>query len=444
MTPTATSAQPLTPSFREAFHVWLRVAALSFGGPAGQIAVMHRIVVEEKKWIDEQRFLHALNFCMLLPGPEAQQLATYLGWLLHGVRGGLVAGILFILPGFLSILALSYLYVLYVDAPLVTGLFLGLKAAVLALVLQALRTLAGRALNSVALKLLALLSFVALALFALPFPLLIVAVALLGMWAARYRTHWLGSAPLVDNDAVPAPMSHGHVWRVLGVGLLLWALPLVLIVATLGREHVLAQQAVFFGQVSVVTFGGAYAVLAYVAQQAVEAWQWLAPGEMLDGLGMAESTPGPLIQVLQFVGFLASWRDAAPFSPGVAAFLGASVTTWAVFVPCFIFIFAGAPYVEALRHQPLLAGALRAITAAVVGVIASLALWFAGSVLFASQQAVSIAGLSVNVPVLDSLNWPIMLLVVAAWLALARLKWGTGRVLVLSVCAGMLLQLPSF
>src|SRR5690606_24929203 len=237
-----------TPTFREALHVWLRVAALSFGGPAGQIAVIHRIVVEEKKWIDEQRFLHALNFCMLLPGPEAQQLATYLGWLLHGVRGGLVAGVLFILPGFLSILALSYLYVLYVDAPLVTGLFLGLKAAVLALVLQALRTLAGRALNSAALKLLALLSFVALALFALPFPLLIVLVALLGMWAARYRTHWLGSTPLVDNDAVPVPMSHGHVWRVLGVGLLLWALPLVLIVATLGREHVLAQQAVFFGQ----------------------------------------------------------------------------------------------------------------------------------------------------------------------------------------------------
>ncbi len=425
-----------SPSLRDAFHVWLRVALLSFGGPAGQIAVMHRIVVEEKRWVDEQRFMHALNFCMLLPGPEAQQLATYLGWLLHGVRGGLMAGVLFILPGFLAILALSFLYAYLLDVAVVAALFFGLKAAVLALVLLAVKKIAGKALITRPLAVIAALSFVAIAVLDLPFPLIIVAAALTGWWWSKQWPAWLGSSLVPAESWRPEPVSMAGTLRVLVIGCAIWVLPLLVMWPTLGADHVLVTEALFFSKVAVVTFGGAYSVLAYIAQQAVDVYQWLLPGEMLDGLGMAESTPGPLIQVVQFVGFMAAFRDAAPFSAPVAALLGSLVTTWAVFVPCFIFVFAGAPHVEKLRHNRAIAGALRGITAAVLGVIASLALWFASHVLFASHVPTNVAGIILNLPVAESINLVSLTLLVGALFALIRLKWGVGRLLLVAVITG--------
>lgn len=425
-----------SPSLREAFHVWLRVALLSFGGPAGQIAVMHRIVVEEKRWVDEQRFMHALNFCMLLPGPEAQQLATYLGWLLHGVRGGLIAGVLFILPGFIAILALSFLYAYLLDIALVAALFFGLKAAVLALVLLAVKKIAGKALITRPLTVIAALSFFAIAVFDLPFPLIIVATAVTGWWWSKQRPAWLGSSLVPADSWRPEPVSLTGTLRVGVIGCAIWVLPLLLMWPTLGSDHVLVSEALFFSKVAVVTFGGAYSVLAYIAQQAVDVYQWLLPGEMLDGLGMAESTPGPLIQVVQFVGFMAAFRDAAPFSAPVAALLGSLVTTWAVFVPCFIFVFAGAPHVERLRHNRAIAGALRGITAAVLGVIASLALWFASHVLFARHAPVNVAGISLNLPVTASIDLISLVLLAGALFALVKLKWGVGRLLLVTVITG--------
>jgi chromate transporter len=424
------------PTLREAFHVWLRVALLSFGGPAGQIAVMHRIVVEEKCWVDEQRFMHALNFCMLLPGPEAQQLATYLGWLLNGVRGGLIAGILFILPGFIAILALSFLYAYLLDVALVAALFFGLKAAVLALVLLAVKKIAGKALITKPLAVIAALSFAAIAVFDLPFPLIIAAAAFTGWWWSKQRPAWLGSSLVPAESWRPEPASMTRTLRTLLLGCVIWVLPLLLMLPTLGSDHVLVSEALFFSKVAVVTFGGAYSVLAYIAQQAVDVYQWLLPGEMLDGLGMAESTPGPLIQVVQFVGFMAAFRDAAPFSAPVAALLGSLVTTWAVFVPCFIFVFAGAPHVERLRHNTAIAGALRGITAAVLGVIASLALWFASHVLFAMHVPTNVAGISLNLPVAESINLLSLILLAGALFALLKLKWGVGRLLLVTVITG--------
>lgn len=430
-----------SPSLRDAFHVWLRVALLSFGGPAGQIAVMHRIVVEEKRWVDEQRFMHALNFCMLLPGPEAQQLATYLGWLLHGVRGGLIAGILFILPGFIAILALSFLYAYLLDIALVAALFFGLKAAVLALVLLAVKKIAGKALITRPLAVIAALSFVAIAVLDLPFPAIIATAAATGWWWSRQRPAWLGDALVPADSWRSESASTMKTLRVLLIGCAIWALPLMLLLPTLGKDHVLVSEALFFSKVAVVTFGGAYSVLAYIAQQAVDVYQWLLPGEMLDGLGMAESTPGPLIQVVQFVGFMAAFRDAAPFSAPIAALLGSLVTTWAIFVPCFIFVFAGAPHVERLRHNFAIAGALRGITAAVLGVIASLALWFCSHVLFTRHEEVSLAGLNLSLPSLPSIQWASLGLLAIALFCLLKLQWGIGRVLIISVLAGGLLSL---
>lgn len=429
------------PTLQQAFIVWVRVALLSFGGPAGQIAVMHRILVEEKRWVDEPRFMHALNFCMLLPGPEAQQLATYLGWLLHGVRGGLMAGILFIVPGFVAILVLSFLYAYLLDVSLVAALFFGLKAAVLALVFLAVRKIAGKALITRPLAAIAVLAFVAIALLGLPFPLIIVAAALTGYLWSKQRPDWLGGE-LVPVDSWRAePASKMQSLRVLVAGCLIWALPLMLMVPALGQDHVLVTQSLFFSKVAVVTFGGAYSVLAYIAQQAVDVHQWLLPGEMLDGLGMAESTPGPLIQVVQFVGFMAAFRDAAPFSPPLAALLGSVVTTWMVFVPCFIFVFAGAPHVERLRHNIAIAGALRGITAAVLGVIASLALWFCSHVLFAEHRLIEFVGLDLNLPRPESISLLSLGLFAAALFALIQLQWGIGRVLLLTVLTGAGLHL---
>jgi chromate transporter len=421
------------PGFGEATRAWVRVAILSFGGPAAQIAVMHRILVEEKGWIDERRFLHALNFCMLLPGPEAQQLATYLGWILHGVRGGLVAGLLFILPGFLSILLLSFVYVWLGDAPAVAGLLFGLKAAVLAVVLVALDRLRRRALQGRMLLFIAAASFVALFFLQLPFPLVILAAAALGLWQARHQR--------VDAAAAQVTARPARTLATAGIGLLAWLGPLAVIPLLLGPGHLLSEVGLFFSQVAVVSFGGAYAVLAYVAQHAVEAQGWLTPAEMVDGLGLAETTPGPLIQVLQFVAFLAAWRDAAPFDPAMAGLLASIVATWATFAPCFLWIFVGAPWVDRLLGWPRLGGAMAGVGAAVVGAVLNLSLWFALHVLFERVEAVRLGPVRLLVPAAASADLLAMLFAALALVLLAWRGWGMLAVLGTAAGAGMVLAL---
>ena len=435
----------------EATRVWARIAALSFGGPAGQIAVMHRILVEEKKWIGESRFLHALNYCMVLPGPEAQQLAVYIGWLLHRTRGGLIAGGLFVLPGFLAILALSYVYVLLGHVPLVEGLFFGLKAAVLAVVVQAVARVGGRALRNNAMRGIAAAAFVAIFFLDAPFPLIVVAAGLIGYLGGRSGMAQFkgggghgaaGGAVVQDRDtalgeALPdhARPDYGWSLRICAVLLLLWLGPVLALFLILGPDDVFSRIAGFFSQMAVVTFGGAYAVLAYVAQAAVDRFGWLEPGEMLDGLGMAETTPGPLIMVTQFVGFLAAFRDAGTLPPLVAATLGAVLTTWVTFVPCFLWIFAGAPFIERLRGNPALSAALTAIAAAVVGVILNLALWFAIHTLFRRVVAAPTPTGAIDLPVLGSIDWPAALLAIGALIAVFRFK--VGVLPVLAACAAI-------
>jgi chromate transporter len=426
-------------SFAEATRTWLRIGLLSFGGPAGQIALMHRILVEEKRWISEQRFLHALNYCMLLPGPEAQQLATYVGWLLHGIRGGLVAGILFVLPGFLGIMALSACYVLWQEQPLLSGVLMGLKAAVVALVLQALVRIASRALPDYFARALALLAFVGLAILHLPFPAIVLGAGLIGFLRARPGTGLdprepaTSSMPTAKAMGVQrdsrTPRSLFRSVKLLALGLPLWFAPVLASGAWLGTQHVCTQLGVFFSKMAVVTFGGAYAVLSYVAQQAVERFHWLTPQQMLDGLGLAETTPGPLILVVQFVGFLAAYQQAADGSALLAGLIGATLTVWVTFVPCFLWIFLGAPHVERLRENRALNGALAAITAAVVGVIANLALWFAVHVLFTD---VSPRGW----PALQSIQPIPALLTVAALLAFFAFRWNLGWCLAASMALG--------
>jgi len=419
--------------FREALAVWWRIGLLSFGGPAGQIALMHRLLVEEKRWIDESRFLHALNYCMLLPGPEAQQLATYVGWLLHGVRGGLVAGLLFILPGALAILALSFVYVLLGDVAVVEGLFFGLKAAVLALVLQALIRLAQRILRAALPIMVALSAFVALFVFDAPFPLVVLGAGALGMLSAA---HWRPAGHGDGDDAhALRDLQRPGTLRAAALCALLWLVTVGALLWTLGGEHVFSRIALFFSQMAVVSFGGAYAVLAYVAQQGVEVYGWLQPGEMVDGLGLAETTPGPLILVTQFVGFLAAFREATGMSPLLAATLGALLTAWVTFLPCFVWIFAGAPYIERLRGRPRLAAALAAITAAVVGVIANLALWLALNTLFAERARVEAGPVDLLLPVIGSLQ-P-MALALAALAVLLVFVAKRGVFSVLAVCAAL-------
>ena len=421
-------------SFREALRVWWRIGFLSFGGPAGQIALMHKILVEEKGWIDEKRFLHALNYCMLLPGPEAQQLATYVGWLLHGVRGGLVAGLLFILPGAIAILALSWLYVLLGDLTVVEGIFFGLKAAVLAIVLQAMIRIAGKTLHGILNPLLAAGGFLALFAFNLPFPMVVLGAGFLGYVLVNQRSHTSGNAPgepavVAETTARPGTM------RAALVCLLLWIGTVATLFGLLGEHHVYTQLAGFFSKMAVVTFGGAYAVLSYVAQQGVEHYQWLLPGEMLDGLGMAETTPGPLILVTQFVGFLAGYREAGTGSALLAATLGAALTTWITFLPCFLWIFGGAPYVERLRGNKALSSALAAITAAVVGVIANLALWFGINALFREQGQLTGWGLHLSYPVLSSLDPALLAITVVAILLVFIRK--TGIFSLLAICSSL-------
>ena len=370
------------PSFGEFFKVWLKIGCVNFGGPAGQIAMMHRMMVDEKKWIDEPRFLHALNFCMLLPGPEAQKLATYIGWLVHGVRGGLVAGILFVLPGAFVMLGLSLLYALGRGLSVVDGALFGIKAAVLVIVLEALIRIGQRALKTQLLVGLSGLAFIGIFFFSLPFPLIVAGAALIGYVVARTAPDRLGLSTKVETIS----RSGDGPWRQFAmasvIGLVTWWAPVVLVALTLGSNHVLMSISTFFSKLAVVSFGGAYALLAYMAQEAVETHHWMTAPEMVDGLGLAETTPGPLILVTQFVGFLAAYRDALPFSPVAAGILGAALTTWVTFVPSMLWIFAGAPFVEPLRANRRLSGALAAITAAVVGVILNLSVWFALHVLF--------------------------------------------------------------
>jgi chromate transporter len=381
-TETVPAAATALPTFGEAFRLWFKIGCINFGGPAGQIAMMHRMLVDEKKWIDEPRFLHALNFCMLLPGPEAQKLATYIGWVLHGVRGGLVAGILFVLPGALFMLALSMLYALGRGVGWIEGALFGIKAAVLVIVVEALIRIARRGLKTRTLLALAGAAFVCIFFLNAPFPVIVAIAALIGYLVARTKPEQMG---LKGGEVVTAPADPNR-WRQFFVaaiiGVLLWWAPVALVALVFGPAHVLVSIGTFFSKLAVVSFGGAYALLAYMAQQAVETHHWMTAPEMVDGLGLAETTPGPLILVTQFVGFLAAFREAAPFSPIIAGILGAAMTTWVTFTPSMLWIFAGAPFVEQLRGNRKLSGALAAITAAVVGVILNLTVWFALHVLF--------------------------------------------------------------
>ena len=446
-------------SFAEAFKVWSRVAALSFGGPAGQIAVMHRIVVEEKKWIGENRFLHALNYCMLLPGPEAQQLAVYIGWLMHRTPGGLMAGVLFVLPGFVAIMGLSWLYAGFGNVGIVQGLFFGLKAAVLAVVLEAGLRIGRRALKNRTMGLIAAAAFIGIFVFGVAFPWIVLAAAAAGFLGGRAGLASFqvggghksaGGRTIADADsrlgeAVPSHARPALGWslRVSAICLGLWLGPVVALLLTLGPDHVFSRIAVFFSQMAVVTFGGAYAVLAYVAQQAVQNYGWLRPGEMLDGLGMAETTPGPLIMVLQFVGFMGAFRAANGLTPMLAGTLGGILATWVTFVPCFLWIFLGAPFVEGLRGNKVIGAALSAITAAVVGVVLNLAIWFALHTIFTEGRKISAYGMALDLPVLASVNWPSLVLTLASVAALFWFRLGMVRTLAGAAMLGILWHFAS-
>lgn len=442
-------------SLRDATRVWLRVAALSFGGPAGQIAVMYRIIVDEQKWVGENRFLHALSYCMLLPGPEAQQLATYIGWLMHRWPGAIIAGGLFVVPGIVAIMALSWIYALWGQVPVVAALFFGLKAAVLAIVLQALHRLGSRALKSGAMIALALLAFVAIFFSHVPFPLIVLTAGVIGFIGARSGSTAFavggahgepgkvsaGESRLGDELPEHARPTIGRAVRVSAVWLGLWLGPVIFILAALGPANTFTEIGGFFSKMAVVTFGGAYAVLAYMAQQAVETYGWLKPGEMLDGLGMAETTPGPLIMVVQFVGFLAAYRDPGSLPALLAGTLGGLLATWTTFVPCFLWIGLGAPFIERLRDNKPLSGALAGITAAVVGVILNLAIWFALHTWFRETVPVGGWGLGFDMPVPASLNPWALALSVAAMIAIFRFGVGTMQILGACSLAGILLYL---
>ncbi len=369
------------PTFRQALPVWVKIGLLSFGGPAGQIALMHRELVEKHGWLDEKRFLHALNYCMLLPGPEAQQLAVYTGWLLHKTRGGIVAGALFVLPGALLMWAISYMYVFHGKLPWIEAVFYGLKAAVMAVVVSAVLRIGKKVLKHPAMWAIAAASLTAILVFNVPFPLIVLTALVIGLVMGRKQLGKDEAAPEVDTSMIAAPTLAGTLIKS-AVWLVIWLLPLVICLAWFGPSHVLSREGIFFSKAALLTFGGAYAVLPYVAQQAVETHGWLTAGQMMDGLGLAETTPGPLILVLQFVGFLGAWHAPGDLSPLAAATLGAAITTWSTFIPGYLFIFAGAPFIERTRDNPRLHHALSAVTAAVVGVIANLAIWFGWNLLF--------------------------------------------------------------
>jgi chromate transporter len=420
------------PSFAEALALWGKIGLLSFGGPAGQIALMHRLIVDERRWISEQRFLHALNFCMLLPGPEAMQLATYIGWRLHGTIGGLVAGLLFVLPGAAIVLALTIAYAYFGKVPLVEAAFLGVKAAVLVIVIEALLRVAKRALRGPFDVAIAAAAFVAIFFFAVPFPLIIAAAAAIGYLHASVAPHRAPEASPASFQAVPLSRTIATI----GLWLAIWVVPLLAAAAIFGRGHVTTDISLFFSKLAVVTFGGAYSVLAYMAQQAVETYGWLTAGEMLDGLGLAETTPGPLILVTEFVGFLAGFRQGG--EPKLAfGLLGAALTLWATFAPCFLWIFAGAPYVERLSANPRLAGALAGVTAAVVGVILNLSLWFALHVVFGTVTATWHGPLQLWTPDLATLNVEAVVLAILAAILLFGFRLGIAGTLAIAAAASL-------
>lgn len=446
-----TTAETEMISLRQAARVWARIGLMSFGGPAGQIALMHRELVEERRWIGEARFLAALNYCMLLPGPEATQLAVYIGWLLHRWRGGLIAGVLFVLPGVIALLALSLLYVWYGPLPLVAALFYGLKPAVLAVVLEALQRIARRALQRQLQWFIAVAAFVALFCLHVAFPWVVLGALVIGvLWPHAVLPPDRALANADDHALIDRLIARGalaHVrpsgfrsLRTLLLGLAVWLSPLCVLALTLGSEHIVTLQGLFFSQTAVVSFGGAYAVLAYVAQHAVESLHWLTAGQMLDGLALAETTPGPLIMVLQFVAFVGAWQQPQGLAPAAAALLGAAITVWVTFVPCFLWIFLGAPWIERVQHLPRLRAGLAAVTAAVVGVIANLSLWFALHVLFAQQRLVQAGPLSLHAPVWHSLDPVALVLMLAAVLAMWRFRARMGWTLFGAALAGFLLR----
>jgi chromate transporter len=433
---------------REATSAWFKISLQTFGGPAGQIAVMQRSLVEEHRWIGERRFLHALSYCTLLPGPEAQQLAVYIGWLLNGTRGGLIAGTLFVLPGVVALLLLSGVYAAFGETAVVVALFAGLAPAVLAIVAQALLKVARRALHHPALVAIAVASFMALAVFAVPFPAVVAAAAATGWVTGRVRpavmtaparkTAGDGPEPLISDEALQhARPSWRRAALILGIGVPLWLGPVALAALLTGTDSVFTQQGLFFSGTALVTFGGAYAVLAYVAQQAVATYGWLGPGEMARGLALAETTPGPLIMVVQFVAFLGAFRDPGTLDPWVAAVIASLLTTWVTFVPCFLFIFLGAPYVERLRGNGSLSAALTGITAAVVGVIANLAVYFAVHTLFAATTPLSWGSVRLDLPQLTSLQPQAVLIAAAALVMVFRLRWSVLRTLGVCAAAGL-------
>ncbi len=417
-----------TPTFSEAFRFWLKLGFISFGGPAGQIAIMHEELVERRRWLGEERFLHALNYCMLLPGPEAQQLAIYAGWLLHGTRGGIVAGALFVLPSAVLLWALSWAYVAFGALPWMAAILYGLKPAVLAIVAAALVRMGARILKNPAMWTLAALAFAALFFAKLPFPLIVFCAGVCGFFGGRFRPDWfvvLKSHGAIGAVAKSPPPCFARAAKVLAIGLVLWWTPIIAVGAWLGWSGTLFREGVFFSKAAVVTFGGAYAVLPYVSQQAVEHFRWLAPGQMLDGLGLAETTPGPLIMVLQFAGFIGAWNHPGALPPFVAATLGAAITTWATFVPCFIWVFLGAPHVERMREQPRLTAVLSAITAAIVGVILNLAVWF---------------GWQVFHPAAGRFDALAALIAVVAFAGMMRWKWNVIAVIGACAFAGWLMR----
>jgi chromate transporter len=453
MTPTSAQApvQDERVSLAQATRVWTKIGWLGFGGPAGQIALMHRELVEQRRWISDERFLHALSYCMLLPGPEAQQLAIYIGWLMHRTLGGIIAGTLFVLPGMIVIGVLSWLYVTYQQLPAVTAVFFGLKAAVLAVVIEAVIRVGKRALKNRLMVAIAALAFVAIYFFKTPFPVVVLGAALIGIVG---RHAWPASFPapasaatlaagdyLIDRRIARGELTHtARSWRrsiaVLATCLVLWFGPVLAVATLFGRDSVFAAQGVFFSEAAVVTFGGAYAVLAYIAQRAVETFGWLNPGEMLDGLALAETTPGPLIMVVQFVAFVAAFRHPGDLSPYAAGVIGALLTTWVTFVPCFLWIFLGAPYVEALRSNRVLSAALSAITAAVVGVILNLSVWFAVHTAFHTVTMRNYGLVHVDVPVANSIDLAALLLGASALVAMLRFKIGMGWTLAGSALLG--------
>lgn len=436
-------------SLAEAMPVWLRVALLSFGGPAGQIAVMHRIVVQERRWISEARFLHALNYCHLLPGPEAQQLAIYIGWLMHRSLGGLIAGVLFVVPGVIALMALSWIYVLWGDVSIVAGLLFGLKAAVLAVVIEAVLRVGRRALKSRLAIAIAAVAFVALFFFALPFPLVVVAAGLIGFIADKmgYAVGGNAAHSKLNDDLLGEHLpdhtrpSFSRAIGVVATWLPLWLGPTALLLLLFGPDNVFTRLSIFFSEVAVVSFGGAYAVLAYVAQEAVVTHHWVTAGEMLTGLGMAETTPGPLIMVVQYVGFLAGYRTPGAMPPLLAGSLAGLLVTWVTFTPCFLWVFLGAPYVEALRGVRALGATLSAITAAVVGVILNLAVWFGVRVVFRETVPWHGYGFSLSLPVLSTIDVLATIIAVASALALFRFKIGVIQTLLACSLAGVALRL---